>query len=94
MAETSDLLSKRLFAIKNQRMGGDTEELALIIGELRLKAKLIGRRQEFDVCVGERMCRCLSGARHHVQGASGLIGCANVKAVVCCRCRVAKDINQ
>lgn len=30
-AETSDLLSKRLFAIKNQRMGGDTEELALII---------------------------------------------------------------
>jgi phospholipid-transporting ATPase len=34
MAETTDLLSKRLFAIKNQRMGGDTEELALIIGKL------------------------------------------------------------
>ncbi|WVF71294.1 hypothetical protein IAT40_006097 [Kwoniella sp. CBS 6097] len=30
-AETSDLLNKRLFAIKNQRMGGDVEELALII---------------------------------------------------------------
>ncbi|TYJ54546.1 hypothetical protein B9479_004773 [Cryptococcus floricola] len=30
-AETSELLNKRLFAIKNQRMGGDTEELALII---------------------------------------------------------------
>ncbi|WVQ80831.1 hypothetical protein IAT38_002938 [Cryptococcus sp. DSM 104549] len=29
--ETSELLNKRLFAIKNQRMGGDTEELALII---------------------------------------------------------------
>lgn len=35
MAETSDLLSKRLFAIKNQRISGDTEELALIIGEYR-----------------------------------------------------------
>lgn len=30
--ETSELLNKRLFAIKNQRLGGDTEELALIIG--------------------------------------------------------------
>lgn len=30
--ETSELLNKRLFAIKNQRMGGDSEELALIIG--------------------------------------------------------------
>lgn len=30
-AETSDLLNRRLFAIKNQRMGGDVEELALII---------------------------------------------------------------
>ncbi|AFR92516.2 phospholipid-transporting ATPase [Cryptococcus neoformans C23] len=29
--ETSELLNKRLFAIKNQRLGGDTEELALII---------------------------------------------------------------
>jgi phospholipid-transporting ATPase len=32
--ETADLLSKRLFAIKNQRLGGDTEELALVIGKL------------------------------------------------------------
>lgn len=32
--ETVDLLNKRLFAIKNQRMGGgDVEELALIIGK-------------------------------------------------------------
>lgn len=31
--ETQELLNKRLFAIKNQRMGGDTDELALIIGE-------------------------------------------------------------
>lgn len=31
--DTSDLLNKRLFAIKNQRLGGDTEELALIIGQ-------------------------------------------------------------
>jgi phospholipid-transporting ATPase len=31
--DTNELLNKRLFAIKNQRMGGDTEELALIIGE-------------------------------------------------------------
>lgn len=31
--ETSDLLSKRLFAIKNQRNAGDVEDLALIIGE-------------------------------------------------------------
>ena len=30
-AETSNLLNKRLFAIKNQRAGGDLEELALII---------------------------------------------------------------
>jgi phospholipid-transporting ATPase len=30
--DTSELLNKRLFAIKNQRLGGDTEELALIIG--------------------------------------------------------------
>lgn len=29
--DTQDLLNKRLFAIKNQRMGGDTEELALVI---------------------------------------------------------------
>ncbi|KAK8864519.1 hypothetical protein IAR55_001769 [Kwoniella newhampshirensis] len=29
--ETSELLSKRLLAIKNQRLGGDVEELALII---------------------------------------------------------------
>jgi hypothetical protein len=29
--ETADLLNKRLFAIKNQRMGGDSEDLALII---------------------------------------------------------------
>lgn len=34
--ETQELLNKRLFAIKNQRMGGDTEELALVIGELVL----------------------------------------------------------
>jgi phospholipid-transporting ATPase len=32
-AETSELLNKRLFAIKNQRLGGDIEELALVIGE-------------------------------------------------------------
>lgn len=32
--DTSELLNKRLFAIKNQRMGGDVEELALIIGRL------------------------------------------------------------
>ncbi|KIR73019.1 phospholipid-transporting ATPase [Cryptococcus deuterogattii CA1014] len=32
--ETSELLNKRLFAIKNQRLGGDTEELALIIGRV------------------------------------------------------------
>lgn len=31
--ETAELLNKRLFAIKNQRMGGDVEELALVIGE-------------------------------------------------------------
>ncbi len=31
-ADTLDLLNKRLFAIKNQRLGGDVEELALIIG--------------------------------------------------------------
>ena len=30
-AETAELLNKRLFAIKNQRLGGDIEELALII---------------------------------------------------------------
>lgn len=30
-SETSELLNKRLFAIKNQRAGGDLEELALII---------------------------------------------------------------
>ncbi|WVR06936.1 hypothetical protein IAU60_003972 [Kwoniella sp. DSM 27419] len=30
-SETSELLNKRLFAIKNQRLGGDVEELALII---------------------------------------------------------------
>ena len=34
--ETSDLLNKRLFAIKNQRLGGDVEELALIIGKCSL----------------------------------------------------------
>ncbi|ORX35777.1 putative calcium transporting ATPase [Kockovaella imperatae] len=30
-AETAELLNRRLFAIKNQRLGGDVEELALII---------------------------------------------------------------
>jgi phospholipid-transporting ATPase len=30
-ADTEDFLSKRLFAIKNQRKAGDTEELALVI---------------------------------------------------------------
>jgi hypothetical protein len=30
-SETADLLNKRLFAIKNQRAGGDSEELALVI---------------------------------------------------------------
>ncbi|RXK37094.1 phospholipid-transporting ATPase [Tremella mesenterica] len=30
-SETSELLNRRLFAIKNQRLGGDVEELALII---------------------------------------------------------------
>ncbi|KAL1411420.1 aminophospholipid translocase [Vanrija albida] len=29
--ETSELLNKRLFAIRNQRLGGDVEELALVI---------------------------------------------------------------
>jgi hypothetical protein len=33
--ETVDLLNKRLFAIKNQRLGGDVEELALVIGGCR-----------------------------------------------------------
>lgn len=33
--ETVDLLNKRLFAIKNQRLGGDVEELALVIGGYR-----------------------------------------------------------
>lgn len=30
--ETEEFLSKRLFAIQNQRNAGDTEELALVIG--------------------------------------------------------------
>lgn len=30
--DTQEFLSKRLFAIKNQRSAGDTEELALVIG--------------------------------------------------------------
>lgn len=30
---TSEFLNKRLFAIKNQRNAGDTEELALVIGK-------------------------------------------------------------
>lgn len=33
---TSEFLNKRLFAIKNQRNAGDTEELALVIGEQSL----------------------------------------------------------
>ena len=53
--DTSELLNKRLFAIKNQRMGGDTEELALIIGKLSkffpFGSNLIPyRRQKSDLC--------------------------------------------
>lgn len=51
--ETSELLNKRLFAIKNQRLGGDTEELALIIGTyLRIHSStflMSGRWQELDI---------------------------------------------
>lgn len=66
--DTNELLNKRLFAIKNQRMGGDTEELALIIGEHPSSACLIARWQELDLCIGERVLRRVPGAGHHVQG--------------------------
>lgn len=67
MAETSDLLSKRLFAIKNQRISGDTEELALVIGEWH-DYVANDRWKKSDVCAGEGMCRHLFGIGHHVQG--------------------------
>lgn len=38
MTDTVDLLNKRLFAIKNQRLGGDVEELALVIGKSKRSA--------------------------------------------------------
>jgi phospholipid-transporting ATPase len=38
---TSDFLSKRLFAIKNQRNAGDTEELALVIGMATADARYL-----------------------------------------------------
>lgn len=56
--ETAEFISKRLGAIKNQRISGEQEDLALIIGWLRfLHGIVIGsaddlhcRWQEFDVC--------------------------------------------
>jgi hypothetical protein len=44
--ETNDLLNKRLFAIKNQRLGGDVEELALVIGEFHQALLANARRWE------------------------------------------------
>lgn len=38
--DTQEFLTKRLFAIKNQRSAGDTEELALIIGPSLGKIKV------------------------------------------------------
>jgi phospholipid-transporting ATPase len=67
-ADTNELLNKRLFAIKNQRMGGDTEELALIIGEPPSSACLIARWQKLDLCIGKRVFRRVPRAGHHVQG--------------------------
>ena len=57
LAETTELLNRRLFAIKNQRLGGDVEELALIIGAHSLYTGQLVlslcRWQELDVCSGE-----------------------------------------
>lgn len=69
-SETNDLLSKRLFAIKNQRLGGDVEELALVIGALnnqRIYHTDTGRWQEPDFCTGEGSIRDLPGTGNHVQ---------------------------
>lgn len=57
--ETSELLNKRLFAIKNQRLGGDTEELALIIGtKFRIHCStflMSGRWEKLDIRTRERL---------------------------------------
>jgi hypothetical protein len=70
--DTNELLNKRLFAIKNQRMGGDTEELALIIGEQILSRPTVKsynyRRQELNVRTGKGVLRRLPGIGNHVQG--------------------------
>lgn len=67
--ETVDLLNKRLFAIKNQRLGGDVEELALVIGGYRRRsiAKRF-RREKSHIRLGEGMLGRFPGARRHVQG--------------------------
>ena len=73
LAETVELLNRRLFAIKNQRLGGDVEELALIIGAYALEglgaSVLTSRRwQKFDFCPRKGLFRCFPRARDHVQG--------------------------
>lgn len=58
--ETSELLNKRLFAIKNQRMGGDVEELALIIDGRSLTFAL--EKECSDVFLNWPSCAKLSFA--------------------------------
>jgi hypothetical protein len=72
--DTNELLNKRLFAIKNQRMGGDTEELALIIGEQIMSLPSVKshncRRQKLDIRTGKGVLRRLPGIGNYVQGES------------------------
>jgi phospholipid-transporting ATPase len=69
-AETTDLLNKRLFAIKNQRAGGDLEELALIIDGKSLSYALE------DECKGillelAIMCKAVVCCEYKLRGSEG-----------------------
>jgi phospholipid-transporting ATPase len=89
--DTSELLNKRLFAIKNQRLGGDTEELALIIGESSLRLPDLGAdssdgksltfalEKECSDIFLELAIMCKVSHSSKLQKL-----CANNQAVICC----------
>lgn len=88
---TAEFLNKRLFAIKNHRNTGDSEELALVIGEnlhipsslsflLTSLKSMVRRRQKSDICTGKGDIKDIPRARHHVQSRHLLPGLSTSKS--------------
>lgn len=71
--DTAEFISKRLTAIKNQRSSGELEDLALIIGALRVltgysrHANPFQRREEPHICPREGAVKVLPGAGSALQ---------------------------